>query len=228
MPVVEDKTIKLTKVQRLIGRRMLESKRHKPCFYLRVKADISWIAKNRRSLSKSLGVRISTNDFYIRAMAMAVERFPLMAGDFKGDYIQIADTVNVGLAVASPAGLVVPVIKCADQKPLTEIARCTAFLADRAKLGKLSLDDLSGACITLTALGMFGTESFLAIPSPGQASILSVGKILSVPVPVDGGFSMTKQVEFCLSADHRVVNGAYAAEFLSVIVHLLEEPDSLL
>ncbi|MCD4830615.1 MAG: 2-oxo acid dehydrogenase subunit E2 [Anaerohalosphaeraceae bacterium] len=228
MAVTDQKKIKLTKIQKLIGRRMLESKQTKPCFYLRAKADITWITKNRRPLSKELGTRVSTNDFYIKSMAMAVEQFPLMAGDFKGDYIQIADEINIGLAVASPAGLVVPVIKCANEKPITEIAAQSTALADKAKLGKLTLDDLNGACITLTALGMFGTESFLAIPSPGQASILSVGKILNVPVPADDGFAMIKQVEFCLAADHRIVNGDYAAKFLSAVVKMLEDPQSIL
>lgn len=228
MPMAENSEIRLSKIQKLIGRRMIESKQTKPCFYLRAKANITWITKNRRPLSKKLGVRISTNDFYIRAMALAVGKFTLMAGDFKGDYIQIAATVNVGLAVAAPGGLVVPVVRRANEKSLVEIASETASLTKKARLGKLTLEELEGACITLTALGMFGIESFLAIPSPRQASILSVGKILDAAVADGEGFAKIKQVEFCLAADHRIVNGDYAARFLNAIVKMLEEPESLI
>ena len=207
---------------------MLESKQTQPCFYLTAKADIGKISEMRRPLSKQLGTRISMNDFFIRAMGVAVEKSPLMAGSFKDDYIEIAETVNVGLAVAAPKGLVVPVVKNANKKKLSEIAKVTAELIEKAKINKLSLDDLSGGCITLTALGMFGIDSFLAIPLPGQCSILSVGKIIERPVPNQGNTEIKKFVEFGLSADNRIVSGDYVAKFLAEIINLAENPKKLI
>ena len=221
------KHIPLTRIQKLISQRMLASKHTQPCFYMTAKADVSKIAELRRSISKQLGVRISMNDFFIRAMAVSVEKFPLMAGIFKEDYIEIAETVNIGLAVAAPKGLVVPVIKNANSKSLADIAKETTELIEKARNNKLSLDELTGACLTLTALGMFGIDSFLAIPSPGQCSILSVGKIIEEIVLQDGKPSVIKTIEFGLSADHRIVTPDYAAEFLTEIISLVSNPEQL-
>jgi len=220
--------LELSRIQKLIGRRMAQSKQTKPCFYLNAKADITEVTRIRRPLCKKLGARIATNDFYIRAMALAIEKFPLIAGVFKTDHIQIAEEINVGLAVASPVGLVVPVVKRANTKSLAEIGKDTAELIAKAKNNKLALDDLEGACITLTALGMFGIESFLAVPSIGQGSIISVGKIIEVPVPIDGDIITRKHIELAIAADHTVVNGDYAAKFLNAVVTMLESPESLL
>jgi pyruvate dehydrogenase E2 component (dihydrolipoamide acetyltransferase) len=219
--------IPLTRIQKLISQRMLESKQTQPCFYLTAKADVSQIADLRRTLSKQLGTRISMNDFFIRAMAIAVEKFPLMAGSFKDDYIEIAETVNIGLAVAAPKGLVVPVVKNANNKSLADIAKNTIELIEKAKNNKLSLDDLTGACTTLSALGMFGIDSFLAIPSPGQCSIVSVGKIIEEPIFRDGAVTSRKIVEFGLTADHRIVTPDYAAGFLTEITSLVSNPQKL-
>jgi pyruvate dehydrogenase E2 component (dihydrolipoamide acetyltransferase) len=227
MSETDSKQIPLTRIQKLISQRMLESKQTQPCFYMTAKADVSQIAELRRSISKQLGIRISMNDFFIRAMAKAVEKYPLMAGSFKDDYIEIAETVNIGLAVAAPKGLVVPVVKNANIKSLADIAKETAELIEKARNNKLSLDELTGACITLTALGMFGIDSFLAIPSPGQCSILSVGKIIEELVLRDGKPEAKKIVEFGLAADHRIVMPAYGAEFLTEITNLVSNPQKL-
>ena len=136
------KIIPLTRIQKLIGNRMVESKRTKPCFYLTARADIGEINEIRRPMSKKLGTRISMNDFFIRAMALAVKKYPLMT----------AVEINIGLAVASPGGLVVPVIKNADCKSLADIAKESTELIEKARNNKLTLDDIEGACITLTAL----------------------------------------------------------------------------
>lgn len=196
---------------------MVESKQTKPCFYLTARADIGEVNEIRRPMSKKLGTRISMNDFIIRAMALAIKKYPLMtAGD-----------INIGLAVASPSGLVVPVIKNADGKPLADIAKESMELIEKARNNKLTLDDLEGACITLTALGMFGIDSFLAIPSPGQNSILSVGRITERPILRAGEITVKKTVEFGLSADAAVVKADYAAKFLVEITNLLAEPQKL-
>jgi pyruvate dehydrogenase E2 component (dihydrolipoamide acetyltransferase) len=217
MSASDAKTIPLTRIQKLIGQRMLESKQTKPCFYLTARADIGEINEIRRPMSKKLGTRISMNDFFIRAMALAVKKYPLMA----------TGEINVGLAVASPSGLVVPVIKNADSKSLGDIAKESAELIEKARNNKLTLDELYGACITLTALGMFGIDSFLAIPSPGQRSILSVGRIIERSIPCGGEITVKKIVEFGLSADATMVKADYAAKFLVEITKLLAEPQKL-
>lgn len=196
---------------------MLESKQTKPCFYLTARADIGEINEIRRPMSKKLGTRISMNDFFIRAIALAVKKYPLMA----------AGQINIGLAVASPSGLVVPVIKNADSKSLADIAKESAELIEKARNNKLAINDLEGACITLTALGMFGIDSFLAIPSPGQRSILSVGRITEQPILCGGEITVKKIVEFGLSADATKVEADYAAKFLVEITKLLAEPQKL-
>ena len=212
------KTLPLSRIQKLIGERMLKSKRTQPCFYLTAQADIGEISEIRRPLSKQLGARISMNDFFIRAMAVAIEKYPLMT---QGD-------ISIGLAVASPAGLVVPVIKNANSKSLAQIAKESMELIEKARNNKLSLDDLQGACITLTALGMFGIDSFLPIPVPGQRSILSVGKIINQPIPAGDYIDVRKIIKFCLAADITKVDYEYAAKFLVEITTLVSNPQRLI
>jgi pyruvate dehydrogenase E2 component (dihydrolipoamide acetyltransferase) len=222
------KRIPLTRIQKLIGQRMLESKQTQPCFYMTARADVGAIVGIRRRTSKQFGIKVSMNDFFIRAIAVAVEEYPLMAGSFKGDHIEIAESVNVGLAVAAPKGLVVPVVRNANSKSLADIAKETAELIEKARNNKLNLDDLSGARITLTTLGMFGIDSFLAIPVPGQCGIISVGRILEGPVLRDGKLEAGKFVEFGLAADGRIVTYDYAARFLVEITNLVANPQKLL
>jgi pyruvate dehydrogenase E2 component (dihydrolipoamide acetyltransferase) len=206
---------------------VLESKQTQPCFYLQAKADINQLTKIRRPLSKKLGTKISINDFFVRAIAVAVEKNPLMAGSFKGDHIEIAEGVNISFAVAAVRGLVAPVIKNAHSKNLADISRQMAELIDKARNDKLSLDELSGACITLTVLGMFEIDSFLAIPSPGQCGIVSAGKILEEPVIRDGKAEIRKFIEFGLAVDGRIVSYDYAARFLVEIIDLVTNPEKL-
>jgi pyruvate dehydrogenase E2 component (dihydrolipoamide acetyltransferase) len=220
----DTKHIPLSRIQKLIGRRMLESKQTQPCFYVTARGDISKINEIRRPMSKELGARISMNDFFIRAMAMAIEKYPLMRGLFKDDYIEIPDDINIGLAVAAPNGLVVPAVKNANLKNIVEIAKDTTQLIEKAKAGKLNLDDLTGVSMTLTALGMFGIDSFLAIPSQGQCGIVSVGKITEQPVPYQDRIEIKKFVEFGLACDNRIASPDYAAEFLMEIINLIANP----
>jgi len=143
---VPDEThqIPLTRIQKLIGRRMLQSKRTKPCFYIESKADVTELMAIRRKLRKSLGVRITTNTFYIRVLGLAAQKFPLTMGRFDGDCIGFAEEMNVGFAVNAPQGLVVPVVKHADRKTLPEIAREEKRLTDKARDNKLTLEEMEG------------------------------------------------------------------------------------
>jgi len=152
--------IPLTRIQKLIGERMLKSKLSKPCFYVGSKADITELMAIRPKLRKSLGVKITTNAFYIRALGQAVQKYPLAIGRFDGDKIRIAERINVGFAVNAPQGLVVPVVKDAGEKTLPEIAREEQSLTDKARDNQLTLEDIEGETVALSNLGVYGIDSF--------------------------------------------------------------------
>ena len=207
---------------------MLRSKREKPCFYLTVKADVTELAELRDKLNSTSDIKVSYNDFIIRALAVGLEKFPIMTARLAGDAIQPPETINIGLAVSAPDGLVVPVVKDVNKKDITAIARDSTILIEKAGSKKLSLTDLSGACITISNLGAFGVDSFIPIVIPGQASILGIGRITDTSVPADGdNIAVRKLMSMTLAVDHRVANGAYAGQFLDFVRKLLEEPASL-
>ena len=219
--------IPLTRIQKLIGERMLESKADKPCFYIESKADVTELMSLRPKLRKSLGVKITTDAFYIRALATAVKKYPLMIGRLNGDSIKIADCVNVGFAVNSPQGLVVPVIKDADKKTLAEIARLEKTLTEKARSNKLTLEQAQGETIALSNLGVYGIDSFFGIVPPPASTILAVGNIIRTAVPVDGKARVRKMVSMSLAVDHRIINGDYASKFLNFITEQLQNPQRL-
>jgi pyruvate dehydrogenase E2 component (dihydrolipoamide acetyltransferase) len=220
--------VPVTNIQKIIAARMLESKRTMPAFYLTIHADLTDMTRLRRELGRSLGAKIGSNDFIMRAMAIAVEKFPLFAGQLKGDVIEIASTVNVGLAVAAPQGLVVPVIKDAHKKSLVKIAEESKILTNKARSNKLSLADLTGCCITLSNLGVYNIESFVAVAPPGECAIVAIGRAVETSLPKDGSVYERKMMALTLAADHRIVNGTYAAQFLECIKGLLENPQELI
>jgi len=216
-------TITITKNQKLVAERMVKSKREIPCFYLTVKANVTNLVQLRTKLNKTSEMKISYSDFIIRAVAMALEKFPFMTGQLAGDIIKLPDTVNVGLAISTPKGLIVPVVKNANKKNMKQIATETRFLIEKAQNEKLKLTDLEGACITVSNLGGFGIESFIPIVIPGQCSILGVGQITDTCVPDNDGFAVRKLMGLTLSVDHKVANGVYASQFLDFVRKLLED-----
>lgn len=223
--------IPLTRIQKLIGARMLASKRTKPCFYLERKADVTELMGRRHQLSKALGVKITSNTFLIRALALAAARFPLMLGKLTGagetTTVAIAQAVNVGFAVNSPQGLVVPVIKAADGKGLAEIALLERLLTQKARSNKLVLDDIEGETIALSNLGAYDVDSFLGIVPPATSSILAAGNVGRSIVPAPGRFDVRRTMSISLAVDQRTAGPAYAATFLSFIAELLAEPEDL-
>ena len=223
-----DSTIELSGIQKLIGKRMLKSKREQPCFYLSAVADLTQLNLIRRKVSKKLGARLTTNDFFFCAMSRAVEQYPLMAGRLKTDQIIIADKVNVGFAVAAPQGLVVPVIKAANELKIAQIAQITDDLTKKARSGNLLPDDMTGACITLSSLGMYGCDSFIAVLPPDVTSILAIGKISNCIESHDYEYQIRKTMKLSLSADNRIINEHYAASFLNLVVDYLKNPDWLI
>ncbi len=213
-------TIPMTKKQHLTAERMVESKREIPCFYLSLRADVTDLVALRSKLNETGTVKISYNDFIIKAVAIALQKFPVMTGQMAGDAIKLTDTVNIGLAVSTSGGLVVPVVKDAHKKNLGQIAQDSKALVEKAQNDKLLLTDLEGACITVSNLGAFGIESFIPVVIPGQCSILGIGRILDTPMADN---HPRKLMNMTLSVDHKVANGDYAAQFLDFTRKLLED-----
>lgn len=202
---------------------MVQSKHEIPCFYLSVKADVTDLVKFRFKLNKTSDVKVAYNDFIIRAVALGLEKFPIMTGQLAGETIQLADSIGVGLAISVPGGLVAPIVKDVNKKDVRQIARDSKALIEKARSNKLAPTDLEGGCITVSNLGAFEIESFIPIVVPGQCSILGIGKISETCVPESGNIMIRKLMSMILSIDHKVTNGAYAAEFLDYVRKLLED-----
>ena len=220
--------VPLTRIQKLIGQRMLHSKLTKPCFYIESRADVTELMAVRPRLRKSLGVRVTTNAFYIRVLGLAAQQYPLMTGRFDGDGIRLADAINVGFAVNAPQGLMAPVVKNACGKTLSEIAREEQLLTDKARDNQLTLEDIEGETIALSNLGAYGVDSFIGIVPPPASTIVSVGNVVMEVVCRDGAATVRKMVSLSLAADHRVVDALYAARFLGFIKEKLQNPQQLI
>jgi pyruvate dehydrogenase E2 component (dihydrolipoamide acetyltransferase) len=179
-------------------------------------------------LKKQLGVKITSNAFYIKVLGLAVKEFPLTVGTLDGDNIRIAKEINVGFAVNAPQGLVVPVVKEADKKSLAQIATLEKELTDKARSNKLSLDEISGETIGLSNLGVYDIDSFIGIVPPPATTILSVGNTLRSAIPKDGKIVIRKITDLTIAVDSKVVPDHYAAKFLARIAELLQEPKQLI
>ncbi len=225
----------LSRIQRLIAGRMLASKRNKACFYLEIRADVTDLMGMRHRLSKRLGVKITSNAFFIRALALAAAEFPLMVGRLAdpdepgaGAVIRIADHVNVGFAVNTARGLIVPVVKHAERQSLAEIAEEEKRLTAGARSNTLTLEDLEGETVALSNLGAYDIDQFFAICPPPVSAILAAGKIGATPAPHDGRFVVRKTVSLSLAVDHKGVDSEYAARFLQYLTEQLEDPERLI
>jgi pyruvate dehydrogenase E2 component (dihydrolipoamide acetyltransferase) len=216
-------TIPLNRLQRITAERMLKSKHEIPCFYLTVKADVTDLAELRNKLNQAGKVKISYNDFIIKAVATGLEKYPIMTGQLDGENIKLMEQINIGLAISVPDGLVAPILKDVNKKDLKQIARDSKELIEKARSNKLAPTDLEGGCITVSNLGAFGIDNFIPIVVPGQCSILGVGQITDTCVPDNGNILVRKMMNMTLSVDHKVANGAYAAQFLDYVRKLLED-----
>jgi pyruvate dehydrogenase E2 component (dihydrolipoamide acetyltransferase) len=226
-----------SRIQRLIAQRMVASKRKKPCFYLETRADVTELLGMRHNLSKALGVKVTSNAFLIHALSLAARQYPLMVGRFvwqdlqdpaAGAVIRVADSINVGFAVSGPQGLVVPVVKNAQDKSLAAIAREEKVLTDRARSNRLTLDDLEDQTIGLSNLGAYDIDSFIGIVPPLVGAILAAGKINLAAVPQDGRAVVRRMMSLTLSVDHRVIHAEYAARFLQFLTEQLKDPEKLI
>ncbi len=230
-PLAEAKlgsTIRLNRLQRITAERMLKSKQEIPCFYLTIKVDMTGLVALRTQMNESGDVKVAFNDFIMRAVGMGLEKFPLMTGQLAGDAIKLADAIHVGLAISVPDGLVAPLVKDVNKKDVRQIARDSQALIERTRNDKLDLSDLEGGCTTVSNLGGFGIESFIPIVVPGQCSILGIGRITDTCVPDNGNILARKLMNMTLSVDHKVANGAYAAQFLDFVKKTLEDPKELM
>lgn len=230
MTSVTEKTIPLTRIQRLIGKLMLKSKHEMPCCYLERDVDVTDLVKTRKRWCKETGVRVSTNDFFYLAISRAIERFPLMAAgsDDDGEHITISEHVGVGFAVAAAQGLVVPIIKDTTGMTLAQIAARSDKLLKKARSNRLMPDDFDGANIVMSSLGMYGIDSFYAIAPPGAIGIIAMGKLKEMPrMADDGQIEKRRVLSLSLTVNQMIVNEFYAAEFLACVVEQLEDSQSL-
>lgn len=232
-PVVvsqEDQTVPLTKLRQIIARRMVESKTTIPAFYVTSEVDMGAVMALRKQVNALLpdDRKVSVNDFVVKAVALALRKFPNLNASFAGDKIVRKGHVNVGNAVALESGLLTVVVKDADQKPLTVIANEVKSMAARARENKVQPADIEGSTFTISNLGMYDVDTFIAIINPPEAAILAVGSAKEVAVMKDGAFVAGWRMKATCSADHRVTDGAEVAQFLQAFKKNLEEPLRLL
>ncbi|MBB4079343.1 pyruvate dehydrogenase E2 component (dihydrolipoamide acetyltransferase) [Lewinella aquimaris] len=220
--------VPVSQMRKVIARRLGESKFSAPHFYVTVEVEMSKVWEMRKRLNEVASVKISFNDLVVKACAVNLRKHPVINSSWMGDKIRVNHDVNIGVAVAIPDGLLVPVVRYADMKSLSQINSEVKELAGRAKNKKLSQDEMTGNTFTISNLGMFGIEDFTAIINPPDASILAVGGINDKPVVRDGAVVPGKIMKLTLSSDHRVVDGASAAQFLNDVKATLEEPIRLM
>jgi pyruvate dehydrogenase E2 component (dihydrolipoamide acetyltransferase) len=227
-PTGADEDVRITQMRKTIARRLAESKFTSPHFYETIDIDMKNAVAAREQLNAISDVKLSFNDLVVKACAVALRRHPKINSSWLGDVIRINGGVHVAVAVAVEDGLLTPVIRNADQKGLRQISLETKDLATRARDKKLQPEEWEGSTFTISNLGMYGIEEFTAIINPPNAAILAVGSIRDVPVVEKNQVVPGKRMKVTLSSDHRVVDGASAAEFLSTLRHLLENPSSML
>ncbi|MEM1328580.1 MAG: pyruvate dehydrogenase complex dihydrolipoamide acetyltransferase [Bacteroidota bacterium] len=218
----------VSQMRKVIARRLGESKFTAPHFYLTVEIDMSNAIKLRKQLNEVSPVKISFNDLVIKAAAAALRLHPTINSSWMGDHIRENRNINVGVAVAVEDGLLVPVVRHADMKTLSQINTEVKEMAGRAKKRKLQPQEMQGNTFTISNLGMFGIEEFTAIINPPDACILAVGGIIDKPVVKNGEVVPGKQMKVTLSCDHRVVDGASGAQFLNAFKDILQDPIRIL
>ena len=216
--------VNLSQMRKTIARRLGESKFSAPHFYLNVEIDMEKAMSTRKMVNEMADVKISFNDMVIKAVALALRQHPAINAAWLGDKIRYNKHVHIGVAVAVEDGLLVPVIKNADYKSLSQLNSEVKVLAGKAREKKLQPQEMQGNTFTISNLGMFDIESFTAIINPPDACILAVGSIIEKPVVKDGAIVVGHRMKVTLSCDHRVVDGATGAKFLQTFKQLLEEP----
>ncbi len=218
----------ISQMRKTIARRLAESKFTAPHFYLTISIDMDNAIAARKSMNSEEGVKVSFNDMVVKAVAMALRKHPTVNSSWLGDVIRTNHHVNIGVAVAVEDGLLVPVVRFADNKGLMEIGNEVRTFAQKAKDKKLQPADWEGNTFTISNLGMFGIEQFTAIVNPPDSCIMAVGGISQVPVVKNGQVVPGNVMKVTLSCDHRVVDGASGSAFLQTFKQYMENPVTML
>ncbi|MCL4112345.1 UNVERIFIED_CONTAM: hypothetical protein GTU68_039636 [Idotea baltica] len=224
VPSGQDVTIPVSQMRKAIARRLAESKFTAPHFYLTVEIDMARSISARNEIKAQGKYKISFNDIIVKACALALRQHPMINASWTGDTIIQHGDVNMGVAVAVNDGLLVPVIKNADYKPMHVISAEVREMAGRAREKRLKPDEMQGNTFTISNLGNFGIEEFTAIINPPDSCILAVGSIMEKPIVKDGQLAVGNMMKITLSCDHRVVDGASGAAFLNTVKSFLENP----
>ena len=225
-PGADDEVVAISKIRKVTARRLTESQAV-PHFFLTSVVDVERLVAFRTEVNASLaalGQKVSINDLFVRAAAVTLRQHPEVNASWGGDAILRHTHVNVGIAVATDDGLLVPVIRDTDTKSLATIAGESVTLAGKARSGSLGLADMTGGTFSISNLGMFGIDQFTAVLNPPEAAILAIGAATDVPVVREGVLVAVPKVKITLTVDHRVLDGAVAAAFLRDLTKLLEEP----
>jgi pyruvate dehydrogenase E2 component (dihydrolipoamide acetyltransferase) len=217
---------RLSATRATIARRLLESKRQIPHFRLGITVDAAPLVAHRAAL-RAGGETVSLNDLIVRACALALVQHRALNARFDGEQIVRYQDADICVAVATEAGLITPVLKAANTKRAPEIAALAAALTEKARTGRLTREEISGGTFTVSNLGMHGVERFDAVINPPQVAILAVGAVRTAVVPREGGPAIGELMDLTLSCDHRVVDGAAGAAFLTSLRELLTHPDRL-
>ena len=220
----KDEVQPLSAMRRIVAQRMSQSKRDTPHFYLIAEIDMTDTVAHRAKLNAEGDVKISFNDFIMKACAIAFKDNPAMGSVWAGDAIVRKSKVNIGLAVALDDGLIVPVVRDVDRKGLKEVAGESRALIEKARAKRLTPDEYEDGRLTISNLGMMDIDCFVPIINPGESAILGIGRIAEKVVVIDGGIHVRSMMMATLSADHRVVDGAVAATFFKQVKDLLESP----
>jgi pyruvate dehydrogenase E2 component (dihydrolipoamide acetyltransferase) len=226
----ESEAVALTRLRQAIGRRMVESKTTVPHFYVTTEIDMEQALELRKQINATLPdeAKVSVNDIIVKAAALAVRDFPNLNAELSGDKIVRHNRINVGSAVAIEGGLTTIVQKDTDTSTLSKVARDNREMIARAREGKVKPEDVEGGTFTVSNLGVYEVDHFIAIINPPEAAILAIGSAKQVPVVKDGQLAIGTRMKATISADHRVTDGAEAAQYMQRLKELLENPLRLL
>ena len=220
--------VPVSQMRKVIAKRLAESMYTAPHFYLTIEVNMDEAKKAREQMNAFSPVKISFNDMVIKACALGLKKHPAVNSSWLGDKIRINHHVNVGMAVAVPDGLVVPVIRSADMLSLSQIAASSKMYAEKAKNKQVMPEDMKGNTFSISNLGMMGIEEFTAIINPPDACIMAVGAMKDIVAVKNGNFVASSVMKLTLSCDHRVVDGAVGAGFLKDVKAFLENPVNML
>ena len=220
--------IPVSQMRKTISKRLAESKFSAPHFYLTMEINMDNCIEGRKKINETSEIKISFNDIILKACAVALRKHPMVNASFLTDKIRVNNHVHIGVAVAVDEGLLVPVIKFADNKSLSHISTEVKMLANKAKNKQLQPSEWEGNTFTISNLGMFGIDEFTAIINPNDSCILAVGGIKNTPIIKNGEIVPGNLMKVTLSCDHRIVDGALGASFLQTLKELIEDPIKIL